>query len=548
MLLIVLVAGAVPALGPAQNNLVREWIAAALLDAPPVPIILSRRDALCSALVPGFYEARQFQPAWSAGGRIRAEAWSLRRAILGARAEGLEPADYHLERIEDLAAQALRPAAATAIVLADLDLLLTDAFFVYGAHLLRGKVDPDSGAPDWSSPPPEANLPALLESALAGRDPAGLLACLAPQHPFYRDLKRLREGFRAAAAKGGWGSVPPGPDLKPGDRDRRVRALRERLAASGDLAESEARPGKKPVFDAALTDAVKGFQARHGLAPTGTVDAATLADLNVPAAKRLEQVEANLERWRWLRHELGPHHILVNTADFMLDVVKEGRPALRMKIVAGMEMWPTPAFSADMAYLVLNPYWNTPPNVLAREIIHYIRDDKDYLARNGMRLLRPIEGQEVELDPREVDWRAVDAGLIGFRVRQDPGPANVLGRIKFMLPNRYDIYLHDTPYQEDFGKETRTFSHGCIRVEKPLELAADLLNGNPAWTRDKLELALEDAVDLTVVLDKRVPVHITYCTVWVGEDGTVQVRDDIYGRDESLYAALRAAPPRRPGR
>ena len=546
IILLILITGMARATGNSQDEPVREWIAAALRDAPPVPIVLSGRDVLCSALLPGFYEARQFQPAWSAGGRIRPEAWSLRRAILDARAEGLEPADYHLERIEDLAAQALRPSAVTAIVLADVDLLLTDAFFIYGAHLLRGKVDPDSGAPDWSSPPPEVNLPALLESSLAGRDPAALLACLAPQHPFYRDLKRLREEFRAAVAQGGWGSVPPGPDLKPGDRDRRVRVLRQRLAASGDLAASEARPGRRPVLDSALAAGVKRFQARHGLAPSGTVDAATVAALNVPAAKRLEQVEANLERWRWLRHELGPHHILVNTADFMLDVVKDGRPALRMKIVAGMEMWPTPAFSADMAYLVLNPYWNTPSNVLAREIIGYIRSDKDYLARNGMRLLRPRDGEEIELDPREIDWRAVDAGLVGFRVRQDPGPANVLGRIKFMLPNRYDIYLHDTPYQEDFGKEMRTFSHGCIRVEKPLELAADLLNGNAAWTKDKLERALADAVDLTVILARRVPVHITYCTVWAGADGAVQVRDDIYGRDDRLYAALRAAPPRRP--
>ena len=546
MLLFFVTAGSRAVPGRPAEDPVREWIAAALREAPPVPIAISGADVLYSALVPGFYEKREFRPAWSVGGLVRSEAWSLRRAILGAGAEGLVPTDYHLERIEELAAQALRPATATAIALADLDLLLTDAFFVYASHLLRGKVDPDAGAPDWSSPPPGADPADLLESVLAGRDQAGLVGCLAPQHPFYRDLKRLREKFQAAAEKGGWGSVPNGPDLKPGDRGGRVRALRERLAASGDLAASEARPGKKPVLDEPLAAAVKRFQARHGLAVNGTVDAATLAGLNVPPAKRLEQVEANLERWRWLRHELGPHHIFVNTADFMLDVVKDGRPALRMKIVAGMEMWPTPAFSADMAYLVLNPYWNTPPSVLAREIIDYIRSNKNYLASNGMRLLRRLEGEEVELDPRDIDWRAVDAGMIGFRVRQDPGPANVLGRIKFMLPNRYDIYLHDTPYQEDFGKETRTFSHGCIRVEKPLELAADLLEGNAAWTRDKLEQALPDAVDLTVVLDKRVPVHITYCTVWVGADGTVQVRDDIYGRDERLYAALRAAPPRRP--
>jgi len=545
MLLTLLSAGSHAALGTAPQDPVRDWIAAALVEAPPVPIAISGSDVLYSALVPGFYEKRQFRPAWSVAGRIRPEAWSLRRAILDARAEGLEPTDYHLGRIEDLAAQALRPSLATALVLADLDLLLTDAFFLYASHLLRGKVDPDSGAPDWSSPPRDMDLAALLQDALSGRDPAVILRCLAPQHPFYRGLKRLREKYRAAAASGGWGRVPDGPDLRPGDKDGRVRALRERLAASGDLAAAEARRGKKAVLDEPLVAAVKRFQTRHGLPPSGVVDAATLNDLNVPREKRMNQVEANLERWRWLRHDLGPHYIFVNTADFMLDVVRDARPALRMKIVAGMEMWPTPAFSADMAYLVLNPFWNMPPNVLAREIINYIRGDKNYLASNGMRLFRRYDGEEVELDPKDIDWPAVDAGMIGFRVRQDPGPANVLGRIKFMLPNRYDIYLHDTPYQEDFGKETRTFSHGCIRVEKPLELAADLLGGNAAWPKEKLELAMKDAVDMTVMLDERVPVHITYCTVWVGADGTAQFRDDIYGRDERLLAALRAAPPKR---
>lgn len=505
-----------------------------------------------SLLTRDFYVRRDFLPAWSSGGRMRPEALTLLTALCRLEEEALNPRDYRVEAIAGLLYEALRPGRpASPELFAELDLLLTDAFFVGSSHLARGKVDQDTLLPDWSSPPREADIPARLEDSLLGREPVDqALLCLSPSHPAYRRLVKVRADYRVLAAEGGWPAIPRGPGLKRGDKGKRVRALRARLRAGGDLGAAEARRGRTSVYGDELAAAVAGFQKRHGLAATGEADEATLASLAVPAATRLRQIEANLERWRWLRRDLGARHIVVNIADFHLEAVENGAASFRMKIVVGNASWQTPVFSADMTHFVVNPYWNTPENVLARELINYIRADPKYLESNGMTLLRPAPDGEREMLREEIDWRAVDRGRIAFRLRQDPGPANVLGRIKFMLPNPYDVYLHDTPYREDFGKSVRAFSHGCIRIEKPEDLALWLLAGDRRWSAEKLDRALASLTDLTVKVAGRVPVHVTYATAWADADGTVEFREDVYGRDESLRAALEAPPPARrtPGR
>ncbi len=505
-----------------------------------------------SLLTPEFYGRRDFLPAWSAGGRVRAGALSLLKAVCRIEREALNPRDYRADAIAGLLSEALRPGrAAPAEVLAELDLLLTDAFFVGSSHLARGKIDQETLLPDWASPPRDIDLLGRLEAAVLGREPVdSAFFCPAPSHPAYRQLLEARADYRIFAAGGGWPAVPEGPGLKPGDKGKRVRALRARLLAGRDLGAAEARRGRTSVYGEGLAAAVAGFQKRHGLAATGEADEATLAALAVPAATRLRQIEANIERWRWLRRDLGSRHIIVNTADFHLEAVENGATSFRMKIVVGNASWQTPVFSADMTHFVVNPFWNTPQNVLARELINYIRADPKYLETNGMVLLRPAPDGEREIPREEIDWRAVDRGRIAFRLRQNPGPANVLGRIKFMLPNPYDVFLHDTPYREDFDKSVRAFSHGCIRIEKPNDLALWLLAGDRHWSAGKLDRAFASAADLTVKVAERVPVHVVYATAWADADGTVEFREDLYGRDEPLRAALEAPPPARrsPGR
>jgi murein L,D-transpeptidase YcbB/YkuD len=517
-------------------------------DAPDAWISAALRRGITgsrSLLTPEFYARRNFVPAWSVEGRVGPGALSLLKAVCAAADEALNPRDYRVDRIAGLLAAALRSRAGPSPdLLADLDLLLTDAFFLYASHLARGKVDQETVLPEWAAPPRDEDLLGRLESVTLGRESAeSVLRCLAPSHPSYRRLLKAREDYRSLAARGGWPAVPEGPGLRPGDKGKRVKALRARLLAGGDLGVEEAGRGRASVYSEELAAAVAKSQKRHGLAVTGEADGATLVALAVPVETRLRQIEANIERWRWLRHELGTRHIIVNIADFHLEAVEDGATSFRMKIVVGNASWQTPGFSADLTYFVVNPFWNTPGNVLARELINYIRADPKYLEANGMTLLRPSPEGEREMLREDIDWRAVDRGRINFRLRQNPGPANVLGRVKFMLPNPYDVYLHDTPYQEDFGQSLRAFSHGCIRIEKPLDLALWLVAGDRRRSAAALREAFASAIDLYVKLRERLPVHVTYATAWADADGTVEFREDVYGRDEPLRAALEAPPP-----
>lgn len=495
--------------------------------------------------LPLFYERRTYQPAWI-GNRGKLElANELVNAIREADQDGLSPEDYHLSLIE-LTLQNIGTSRGTEksldpAMLTDLDLLLTDAFLIYGSHLLAGRINPETIDPEWVANRREVDLAMSLQAALDSTQIEAKLKSFLPPHPGYQRLRLALARYRDMAKKGGWPLVPDGPKMEKGDRDKRVIVLRTRLGLSSDLGYTS--EGNGDLFDEELEEAVLKFQENHGLKADGIVGRLTMTALNVPVEDRVRQIEYNLERWRWLPQDLGKRYILVNIANFELDVLEDSQAVMNMRVVVGKNYRRTPVFSDRMTYLVLNPYWHVPPEIAVKDILPLVRKDVNYLVEKHIKL---FEGWGVEaraVDQNMIDWRKITPANFRYRFRQEPGSANALGRVKFMFPNRFDVYLHDTPSRELFEKTERTFSSGCIRLEKAMKLAEYVLRGNPQWTSEKLLAAIDRSVELTVRLPEPIMIHILYWTAWANENGSVHFLKDIYGRDQRLRQALQEPPP-----
>jgi murein L,D-transpeptidase YcbB/YkuD len=533
-------------LNDSPASLVAEQIRTRIEAAGVVTELQAGGDPVyASEALPGFYLRRLYRPVWSYERGLSRLVVDLVNALHRANLDGLRAEDYHLAAIRSLLRAVRGDIRQGGVIVpdrwAELDLLLTDAFLVFGSHLLAGRVNPETLKPEWVANRRGADLAAVLEHALASGDVAGTLAALKPPQ---RGFQRLREAMvyhRAVVARGGWPAIPGGPDLKRGDYGLAVAALRERLRLGGDLAVQDGYYTE--LFDEALERALKRFQARYGLTADGVMDTATRSELNVSAERRLEQLEVNLERWRWLPQNLGRRHILVNIAAFELEVVEEDAVVLAMRVVVGRPFQHTPVFSETMRYLVLNPYWHVPHGIAVEDVLPLVKRDLSYLARQQMQLFRGWGPEEQEVDPATVDWSAVTPARFPFRLAQNPGPVNALGRIKFMFLNKFNVYLHDTPARLLFDETQRDFSHGCIRIQKPLELALYLLRKDPQWDREALLRALNKAKDRSVPLPEPIPIHLLYWTAWAEEDGTIEFRRDIYGQDAPLLAALRAPSP-----
>ena len=373
----------------------------------------------------------------------------------------------------------------------------------------------------------------MLREALAGDAVAESLRALAPRGKGYVQLREVLHQYRKVEREGGWPTV--GATLAPGAQGPKVQALRARLRASGDLTEGDGESGRNAVYDKTVADAVSRFQKRHGLPETGTVNAATLAALNVPVSERIRQVELNMERWRWLPDDFGARYILVNIPSFKMNVIENGKPVFESKVVVGREERQTPSFSANMAYLVMSPKWYVPRSIAVKDKLPQLKRNPYALARQNIRIFNSA-GQPI--DPGAINWSAVGAGNFNYQLRQDSGPRNALGGIKFMFPNPYNVYLHDTPSRELFSRNQRTYSSGCIRISNPVELAEYLLKHDPRWTRDAIKAASTSGKQRVVSLPQQVPVYLLYWTVWVDENGLAHFRDDIYKRDKPLVRAL----------
>ncbi|WP_440997817.1 L,D-transpeptidase family protein [Arhodomonas sp. SL1] len=521
--------------GPLQERLrhrIEEVSApdALVVDGYAVPA----RDALSA-----FYRDRAYRPAWVVTPEGLAEGRRLLRVLTGARREGLVLADYPLARLRRLLGEAESGDAAPG-ALVDLELLLTGSYLLYATHSRSGRLDSETLAVRRGPGADAESVIAALGEALRRGRVADSLLGMAPESGYYRRLLGALARYRAMRDAGGFTPVPEGPLLRPGDESQRLRALRERLAQTGDgpVGPAGSEPGR---YDAALVAAVERFQRRHGLEADGIIGPRTLQALNTPADARVRQIRINLERMRWLSGDLGERYVFVNIAGFELVLVEDGEVRSRQRVIVGRDYRQTPVFTGRMTYLVFNPSWQVPQSLSVRDILPEVRRDPEYLERMGFQVLRGWGADEEVIDPDTVDWQEVPTRGFPYRFRQRPGPQNALGRVKFMFPNRHAVYLHDTPARTLFNHAERAFSSGCIRVERPLELTRLLLD-DERWDADAIERTLDEGTERTVPLGRAVPVHLQYLTAWVGSDGVVNLRPDIYGRDARLVGALLDTP------
>lgn len=519
---------------------------------------------------------RRQAPMWAAGPALTPQAVALLVAIAAADQDGLASADYHLPELTSLLALVAPegwPAWADAEAARRAEELLTDAFLGLGTDLARGRIEPQSLWEGWAAPAdlpdprPQLRAAALaLPDAAANPDPAAAatvtaaLAACRPGQAGYHGLRSSLAALERTAARGGWPVVPAGATLHPGARDPRLPVLRARLAAGGDLAApglSLAAPWclqaarGRDLYDRTTAAAVRAFQRRHGLQDDGVVGPRTLAALNVPAADRAAQVALNLERWRWLPRDRGRRHVLVNIPAFTLALVEDGTPTLVMRAVVGRPDRPTPVTSGEMSWLVIHPGWNVPQKLAREDLLPKVAADPGYLRERGFTVYADWRPGAAQIDPAAVDWGAVAPIDLAYKFRQEPGPRNPLGRVKFLFPNPYSVYLHDTDQRSFFARESRCFSSGCVRIESPEALLRALVGGRDAATDSLALAALAEGRTLPLALDAPVPVHLVYLTAWVDETGTLQLRDDCYGYDGQLALALATprsapAPARRP--
>jgi len=498
--------------------------------------------------LPRFYQKRGYLPAWIGGEGPQHHMDVLVKCIKAADREGLNPEDYHLKRIlanrEDIRKNQKKNRILNPGRWVDLDLLLTDAFLMYGSHLLSGRINPESVDPEWVANRRGAELDRVLENALNSNGIEEALQGVLPAQSGYGLLKHALARYRGIVHRGGWATVSEGPVLKRGDRGKRVAELRTRLSEERWSAAPEAKYPDDDRFDEALESMVRDFQCCHGLNPDGVVGQDTLSALNVSAETRVRQVEINMERWRWLPEDLGNPHLIVNMADFVLCVTQDQRQVMEMRVIVGKGYRRTPVFSGKITYLVFSPYWQVPPGIAVKDKLPLIKKDPAYLLKQHMRVFQGWNAEAREIDPASVDWARVNEKNFPYRLRQDPGPDNALGKVKFMFPNRFNVYLHDTSSPELFEKTSRTFSSGCIRIQKPIELAEYLLKDDPRWNRQAIQDEIAKNTEKTVILKMPVDIHLLYWTVFVDNEGILNFRKDIYGRDARLMKALDVNPPK----
>lgn len=494
-----------------------------LLRGNAVPASIPGEQFSSIASLQRFYKGRAFEPVWN--DRDDKQIRALIAAVSDSRRHGLKPNDYHLKAMDQLLEAAAGDAAKV-----DLELLASDAWMLLASHYASGRLSPNGIDNQWRAARRNFNAVQAMEKAVKEKNLVGALQQLYPVQPGYRRLTELLEQLRTQSD---WPLVSAKGELKQGERRAGIITLKRRLQASGELSSSAQL---NDLYDHETENALKQFQQRYGLKPDGVLGAATLDALNTTREQRIRQVTTNLDRWRWLPDKLGRRHIRVNIADFSVEAWENGRPVLTMKAIIGRAYRRTPVFSANMSYLVFNPFWEVPPSIAIKDKLPLLRKNAEQLRQSGFEVLSSSGGGPVA--PTSINWNNVTPSAFPYRLRQKPGPANALGQVKLMFPNPYNVYLHDTSERPLFEKDIRTYSSGCIRVQKPVELAAWALAGQPGWNLERVQRVIASGETTTVNISPTIPVHVEYWTAWVDEDGKPRFRADIYGRDQIVDKAL----------
>lgn len=522
------------------NGIIRQRLSSH--KTPRATRIGSENIKVYSSL-PALYQKQSYKPVWINEDGPISETIVMVEAIRRSYKEGLNPKNYYLKEIEDTLARintwSKSGKLSSPELLAELDLLLSNSFLKYANDLLYGQVSAQQIDLELVFGEKPVDLNALLLTAVSENKIDKTLAGLLPKYPVYGRLRTALEQYRLYEAEGGWKPIPEGPKLSKGMRGRGVTALKKRLVVTGELNSSDL---KNDVYDEALEQAVRKYQDTNGLYVDGVAGDSTIESLNVPAGDLVKHITLSMERWRMLPQDMGNKFVLVNIANYHLYAVENNRDAIEMRIVVGKPKWNTPIFSEEMTNIVINPYWNIPPSIFKDDIAPLIKSDPDYMAdRNiqalGLGMEQPNTTDEAEVASAKEAY--INKVLTGnYPLRQNPGPSNPLGRIKFLFPNKYSVYLHDTPNRGYFQRSQRNFSHGCIRVEKPVELAEFVLSSDPRWTIERIQSMIGSGKTQTVQLPVQIPVYILYFTAWANRDGSVSFHKDVYGLDQVLQNAL----------
>lgn len=505
-----------------------------LLTRGPAKLLDTQGHGYSSAqidkILTDFYQKRDLKPAWVTEDGPDKRAGILLSVLDNASAEGLDPASYQVSLLHKWWDK--RDAES----LAKLDILLTLELGSYVADVREGRIIPKIVEPKLFATAHDVDIDivVLTKQALEAPDLLAFLKAQPPQHRYYSALIPALADYRKIQQNGGWPSIPAGKTLEIGTNDPRVATIRKRLSITGEYA--GAVPGST-IYDEELEQAVKLFQEQHYLTPDGKAGKGTIIAMNVSAEDRVRQIIINLERWRWTSRDMKGTQIFVNIAAFYLSGLTDEDIDIRMPVIVGSDYHMTPVFSDSIKYLEFNPFWNIPASIAENEYLPQLQKNPNALSAKHIRV---FSKDEVEIDPKSVDWKNVSKKeMARYRLRQDPGPWNALGTVKFIFPNPYSVYLHDTPNHAPFSQQDRAMSHGCIRLSQPHELAAYVLGSeDDSWTLERVKQVVDARERKVVHLNKPMPVHILYCTVVATPDGIVRFGDDVYGRDRLLAKAL----------
>lgn len=508
-----------------------------LLNAAATPLVRDA-DIVSAELLADVYSKLDFKPVWSDAARV--ERWLV--TIDQARDDGLDVADFHYDLITEIREELLSETPPTPERRAEIEVIISDSLVRLAYSEAFGKINPYELDTRWNyRRENRTDAPAeVVASLLRAESPGDELRQYIVRPAAYEILRDNYIVYRDIAANGGWPTVPSGKAIRPGDADPRISVVTARLAITGDIDDTGLADD---ILDERLEAGVRRFQSRHGLTVDGIIGAGTLAAMNVQVDERLETIRVNLERMRWLADDFEDDMVIVNIAGFEAYVLKGGKAVWDTRVQVGRSYRQTPVFRDEITYLSINPTWTAPRSLATRDVLPRIQSDPSYISERGFDVLDSNGGK---VDPSTIDWGSLSRTNFPYTLVQRPGPYNAMGQVKFMFPNRYAVYLHDTPSRYLFDREDRAFSAGCIRTERPFELA-ELLLGPQGWDSARLQSVVDSGELTNVVLQTPMPVLLTYFTARVDDDGTLYFFPDIYNRDqlisESLAAPFRLDPP-----
>lgn len=492
-----------------------------------------RRDYLHSLFI-SLYQDNDYKLLWNSNMEPLDELASMIDYIKNVRNLGLEPNDYNNDHLEELKNKAYVDGVLKDVLpLIRLDLCASSSALVLSSHLNAGRISPDKIDSAWFVNPPKLDYAKYINNSLQHGNLIDAFEKLQPNINYYWDLAKKLKKYNSIQENGGFPSLPSQSRLSSGDTSAFVLPMKKLLSATGDLEDYSDNSSLSQDFKEAL----RQYQMRMDLPVNGKINVATLSAMKIPIEQRIESIALNMERLRWFE-KFENKYILINVPKFRMQVRKNGQEVIGMKVVVGKEYDSTPMFSDVLEYLVFNPHWTVPYSIASEELLPKIKANPGFLPSNNYKLMDGWGRNAKEVDPYQVNWSGIDKDNFPYVLVQQSGQFNALGAVKFMFPNNYSIYMHDTPAKYLFEKDNRDFSHGCIRLENPFELAEYLLREKDGWSQQKQQEIMAKTEPVNVYLPEPVPVHIVYLTSWVDEYGNLNFREDIYGHDKAQLRAL----------